>query len=162
MVVLDDVFAIPPVVALHETVLYFAKEEAQENHSLAKSLLDIASQYYDLSSYVGYEMWCHTRNFKKSVYHIDKDQVAYEKYGELRTPICSIIYYLDVKNLEGGRLMFPSKTVPITPKTNRLVIFDKKVAHKVEQWTGSRVSIMVNPWAEQVKEPSVQVAYSSY
>jgi hypothetical protein len=162
MIVLDNVFSEPPVVTLHEKVLYFAKEEAQENSSLAKSLLEVASQYYDLTNYVGYEMWCHARNFKISAYHIDKDEVAYEKYGELRTPLCSIIYYLDVKNLEGGRLMFPSKAVPITPKTNRLVIFDKKVAHKVEQWTGSRVSIMINPWAEEIKEPNVSANYSSY
>jgi hypothetical protein len=162
MIVLDNVFSTIPVVALHEKVLYFAKEEQQQNSKLAESLLEIASQYYDLLNYVGYEMWCHAKNFKRSVYHIDKDEIAYEKYGEIRTPICSIIYYLDVKDLEGGRLIFPSKAAPIVPETNRLVIFDKKIAHKVEQWTGSRVSIMINPWSEEIREPNVQTTYSSY
>ena len=162
MIILDNALSTIPVVALHEKVLYFAKGEEQENSSLANSLLEIASQYYDLSNCVGYEMWCHERNFKRSAYHIEKDEIAYEKYGEIRTPICSLTYYLDVKNLEGGRLVFPSKATPIIPETNKLVIFDKKVAHKVEQWTGSRVSIMINPWAEEIREPNVQTTYSSY
>ena len=99
MIVLDNALCTVPRVALHEKVLYFGKEEEQENSSLAHSLLEIASQYYDLSNYVGYEMWCHERNYKRSVYHIDKDEIAYTKeYNkQVLLKLDSLKVWLDLK-----------------------------------------------------------------
>ena len=58
--------------------------------------------------------------------------------------MCSIVYYLTVENLEGGELVI--NNVTITPKENSMIIFSSGLEHEVKDFTGTRVSIAVNPW----------------
>ena len=46
--------------------------------------------------------------------------------------------------MKGGELLLGSDK--ILPKTNRLVIFAPGIPHNVEDFTGERISMMVNPW----------------
>ena len=46
--------------------------------------------------------------------------------------------------MEGGELLLDGDK--ILPKTNRLVIFAPGIPHNVEDFTGERISMMVNPW----------------
>ena len=62
----------------------------------------------------------------------------------LRFPICSLIFYVEVENLKGGQLKLEDDI--ITPKSNRLVIFDKGVQHSVETFEGIRRTYLINPW----------------
>ncbi len=107
-------------------------------------ILTIASRYFDFSKIIGYEFWSHN-NTKPGTWHYDKDENLYSKEKKLVFPVCSTIYYLEVSDLVGGRLFIENDAV-ITPKTNRLVIFPPGKYHTVEDFTGKRVSLLVNPW----------------
>lgn len=109
-------------------------------------LADILTQgarVFDLRDMVGVEQWAHFGT--KPDWHIDKDEVLARRTGEIATPICSIVFYADVQDLTGGRFMTDS--VAVTPKTNRLVAFAPGLSHGVEDYTGTRMSVAVNPWA---------------
>ena len=110
---------------------------------LCKSLLSECKEYYNLSNYVGYEFWTQN-NTRPSDWHYDKDENYYNLTGSYKYPICSIVYYLKVNNLEGGLLHLEDNI--IFPKRNRMVIFPPGICHYVEDFSGERVSILVNPW----------------
>ena len=65
-----------------------------------------------------------------------------------RYPLCSIVYYSCVKSLLGGRLYVEDDI--ITPKTNRMIIFAAGARHYVEDFSGHRVSMLINPWDRYV------------
>ena len=52
------------------------------------------------------------------------------KYGQTRFPLCSVVYYVKVDKLKGGKLHVEDDIV--TPKSNRMVIFSPKLNHCVE------------------------------
>lgn len=109
-------------------------------------LADILTQVarvFDLTSMSGVEQWAH--HGTKPNWHIDKDETLAKLTGEIAMPICSIVFYADVQVLEGGKFMTDS--IAITPKTNRLVAFGPGVRHGVEDYTGTRMAVAVNPWA---------------
>ncbi len=111
-------------------------------------ILTIASRYFDFSKIVGYEFWGQN-NTKPGTWHYDKDEKLYSKKTELVFPVCSTVYYLEVSDkLEGGRLFVEHDI--ITPKTNRLVLFPPGKYHTVENFTGKRVSLLVNPWNHEI------------
>lgn len=110
-------------------------------------MLNIASNYFDLSKTVGYEFWGH--NGSKPNWHYDKDEKLFDKEKKLVFPICSTVYYLEVSNLEGGKLLIEDDYI-ISPKTNRLVIFPPGKYHTVENYQGKRVSLLVNPWDHEI------------
>ena len=68
--------------------------------------------------------------------------------GILKFPLCSIVYYSCVKSLLGGRLYVEDDI--ITPKTNRMIIFAAGARHYVEDFSGHRVSMLINPWDRYV------------
>ena len=74
----------------------------------------------------------------------DKDEQLNGNKSILSFPLCSMVYYLIVENLEGGQLHVEDDI--ITPKTNRLVIFSPGKNHYVQPYTGTRISMLVNPW----------------
>lgn len=151
LVVIDDVLDD----AHREAVVEFFKQSAVacwqqgsiENIKYDQSpmalLLKEAAKYFDLSDMVGSEYWAHYGT--KPDWHIDKDEKRMDTTRELSCPICSIVYYGVVENLNGGRFM--TKTEAITPKTNRMVIFSAGILHTVEEYSGTRLSVAVNPWA---------------
>lgn len=113
--------------------------------NIADIMLNAASEYYDLESIVGYEIWTHN-NTRPGGRHTDKDDMYYEITGKERHPVCTIVYYLNVDHfLKDGRLKLDN-IATIVPKENRVVIFPPGVWHEVEKYEGDRVSIVMNPW----------------
>jgi len=105
-------------------------------------LLKEASKYFDLSSMVGSEYWAHYGTHPG--WHVDRDEKLVLSTGEIKHPICSIVYYAQIENLVGGNFM--TRTEVITPRTNRMIVFSPGVEHSVEYYSGTRLSVAVNPW----------------
>ena len=112
-------------------------------------LIGIALKYYDLSSSIGYEFWTHNNTRPPEGWHYDKDEFLFDANGTYDYPLCSMVYYPVVQDLEGGQLQLECDI--ITPKENRLVIFPPKTYHYVEPFKGNRISLLVNPWSKILK-----------
>lgn len=79
--------------------------------------------------------------------HQDKDEELFTTTGELSFPLCSCVLYLNIKDLEGGKLVIGEDTV--VPQTGMLVLLAPEVWHEVEAITsGVRHSINYNFWNE--------------
>lgn len=118
----------------------------KENHqysNFCNIILDECSNYYNLSKSTGYEFWTQN-NTKPADWHIDKDEHCFNTTGIYKLPICTIVTYLKVSDLLGGALRL--EDCIITPKTNRVVIFPPGIWHTVEEFSGQRVSTLINPW----------------
>ena len=85
-------------------------------------------------------------------------------------PLCSIVYYLQIEDLVNGELRIShndeiqlnsTNTLYeevranrldhkiddiIIPKTNRAVMFSPGKFHTVNEFTGKRISMIINPW----------------
>ena len=108
-----------------------------------KVILKEAVKHYNFKKYIGFEEW--SQNNTQCNSHVDKDEGYFKRTnGRLKLPICSIVFYVEVENLEGGRLMLGEDI--ITPKTNRLVMFDPGIHHHVEPFNGTRRTYLINPW----------------
>ena len=70
-----------------------------------------------------------------------------QKTGKSKYPICSLIFYIEIKNLKGGELILAGDI--IKPKSNRLVIFDPGLHHSVNEFKGIRKVFLVNPWTHK-------------
>jgi len=101
-----------------------------------------AAKTYDFSKYKGFEEW--SQNNTQCNPHVDKDEGYFKKTGKLKYPICSLVFYADVKKLKGGELILAGDV--IKPKSNRLVIFDPGLHHSVESFKGTRKVLLLNPW----------------
>ena len=123
----------------------------------------------------GYEYWLNIN--KQQNYHYDCDEGLRQKYGILRFPIVSTVFYIscpteregkkgslilhkatnnvraiyDLYNKKEDHLSTESQI--ITPKENRLVFFPPRIPHKVESWEeGKRISLAVNFWQHRPLE----------
>ena len=147
--VLDDISVDKINMALDQSSSKSTWYDLNDNHvydNFCVSLINLAGKYVDLSSCVGYEFW--TRfNTKPPDWHQDKDEKLADE-GILKFPLCSIVYYSSVKNLFGGQLLIEDDI--ITPKTNRMVIFAAGACHCVKDFSGHRVSMLINPWDRHV------------
>jgi hypothetical protein len=108
-------------------------------------ILTQVSRVFDLSQMSGVEQWAHYGT--KPDWHVDKDEALSIRTGQLATPICSIVFYAEVNDLNGGKFM--TDTATITPVTNRLLAFSPGMLHGVEAYTGTRMAIAVNPWVRK-------------
>jgi hypothetical protein len=115
----------------------------KEKNSPLSNCLVQAANYFNLSNMVGCELWHH--NGTNVGWHIDKDEKEFKNSGLIKTPICSIVYYASIENLNGGN--FITETYSIKPITNRQLIFSPNILHSVENFTGTRISIAINPWS---------------
>jgi len=122
---------------------WYKKEEKHSYHDICQKFLQEVKNYYNISNFVGYEFWTQN-NTRPSDWHYDKDENFFDSTGSYKFPICSIVYYLNVNNLVGGLLHL--EDCIILPKVNRLVIFPPGVIHYVEEFSGERTSILLNPW----------------
>ena len=134
---------------------YFGQEESRQMHwvdgsldaildvkSPMSTILAIASKVVDLSGMAGVEQWCHSGT--KPNWHTDKDEALFRRTGGLATPLCSIVFYAHIQWLTGGKFM--TENITVEPKTNRLVVFGPGILHGVEDFTGTRVAVAINPW----------------
>ena len=170
-------------------------------------LINISADYFDISSFSGYEFWWH-ENTKPPAWHIDCDDRRRREDNCMSFPLCSIVYYIKVDNLVDGKLhishnhdvksgdtgdkfeklasfhdlnhkisSFNEGTLTlsqgdtsiqtnnlnstvINPKTNRMVIFPAGKFHMVEDFTGTRMSMVINPWdARKYKHSTFKEGY---
>ena len=133
------------------------------------ALIKLSGTYFNLSPCGGYEYWLH-ENTKPPTWHIDCDESMKRESDCMSFPLCSIVYYIKVDNLVGGKLHISHnddvksgdtyekfKLIQsvhndnfcsdiIHPRTNRMVIFPPGKFHMVDDFTGTRISIVINPW----------------
>lgn len=121
-----------------------------------KKLLNLASKCIDLSKVVGYEVWTHNNTIpigdNDDGWHKDRDELSYHVRKIFRFPVCSLVFYTEIKDLQGGELIVEDTI--ITPKENRLVIFGPGLIHKVNEFEGKRVSLNINPWNRKLDKYS--------
>lgn len=151
------------------------------SQKLALTLFNIAKQHVDLKDCTGYETWQH-HNTRPPRWHIDNDENRRAEDNKMVYPLCSIIYYIHVKDLQGGQLYIShnedmiddsndtynqirtngaldrSPVDIVTPKSNRMFIMPPKKFHIVSEFTGERTMIALNPWdASKFKYPNKSV-----
>jgi hypothetical protein len=119
-----------------------------DQHPCVDEMLKIAGKYFDLSEAIGYEMHKNvTGGDYKLEYHIDKDEQLFSTTGILSLPLCSIVYYPKIEDMQGGDLVFDD--LMLKPITNRFVMFSSHLPHGVKDHSGSRLSVGINPWKEK-------------
>jgi hypothetical protein len=123
---------------------WYSLDEDHIFRSLCLQMMVKAHHYVDLTSCIGYEFWSHNNTRPRGGWHQDKDEQLKIRTGEINFPLCSLIYYPIVENLKGGQLHIEDDI--ITPITNRLIIMEPGKWHCVQEFTGNRVSFLVNPW----------------
>ena len=123
---------------------WYSLEEEHIFKDFCVQMVNVASNFYDLTTCKGYEFWSHN-NTEPRGWHIDQDEQLNGTTGQTRFPLCSMVYYLKIDNLRGGKLHIEDDI--ITPKTNRLVIFPPAKFHGVNPFEGKRVSLLINPWS---------------
>ena len=111
-------------------------------------IINFVSQHFDLISMVGAECWAHIGTRPPGI-HVDRDERYFSNTGVLVTPLCSIVYYADIQNLDGGRLSVGGND--IDPITNRLIMFSSGAPHSVETYTGTRMALLINPWHYKIQ-----------
>lgn len=119
-------------------------DKLRGNVSPMAILLKQASKFFDLSDMIGSEYWAHYGT--RPDWHVDKDEKLYEMSGNTEYPICSVVYYADI-DVVGGN--FVTETMSVQPVTNRMIVFSPGLVHGVEKFTGTRLSVAVNPWAKK-------------
>ena len=128
-------------------VTWYDLDEDHIFENFCTSLIHITNQFIDISSCVGYEFWTRL-NTNVGTWHRDKDEELYERDKTLSFPLCTILYYPYIKNLKGGQLLLEDDI--IMPRTNRMIIFASGMSHNVENFTGERTSMIINPWSKKL------------
>ena len=124
--------------------------------NIYNKLIEIAKEYFNFNNLVGYEVWTHSNTIpigdNDDGWHKDRDELSYHVRKLFRFPICSIVFYVKVKELKGGELVVEDTV--IKPKENRLVIFGPGLIHKVNEFKGERISFNLNPWNRKLDKYS--------
>ncbi len=123
---------------------FYLKDESHCYKYYVDNLIGLACNYFNLKKYIGYELWTRN-NIEKVDWHYDKDEWLFNKENKLSFPILSMVFYVSVKNLKGGRLHISDDLV-VKPKENRLVLFPQGIKHCTSIYTGQRNSFLINPW----------------
>lgn len=116
-------------------------------------ILKAAAGFAKFDKYEGFEEWSHNPHWLPLPdSHYDKNEELFQETGELSFPLCSCIFYLKVEDLVGADLFLEDIDELIVPRTNRLVLMQPGLLHKVTEYvSGTRVSININPWANAQK-----------
>ena len=123
---------------------WFSIDEEHLFQDFCIQMINLAGNFFDLNSCIGYEFWTHN-NTRPRGWHIDQDEKLVNTTGQTSFPLCSVVYYVKVKDLKGGKLHIEDDI--ITPKSNRMVIFSPKLNHFAESFMGDRIVLCVNPWS---------------
>jgi len=113
----------------------------------SKKIMDYAMQFYDLSQMHSCESWVNY-NQVSHVLHTDHDMKHFVLTGEERYPICTIIFYPEASCTADGWLEVRGQIV--RPVTNRIVCFGPAIPHIVRPFTGTRISVVYNPWTYEI------------
>jgi len=128
--------------------------DAYHREMYTNHIVEKAGKYFDMEKIKGYETWVHSNSKPSADYedgwHYDKDEYRYNLNNILSFPVCSCVFYLKIQKLIGGDLVI--EDVTITPKTNRLIIFGPGKKHYVKDFTGTRISVNINPWNRLLEE----------
>jgi hypothetical protein len=101
------------------------------------------ASFLDISKATGFEFWTHYNT--RSGWHVDQDENRFKLIKKSFPPLASIVFYGKIDKLIGGEL-YMEDGAKITPKQNRQVTFSQKEKHYVENFRGTRLSILLNPW----------------
>ncbi len=93
-------------------------------------------------------MWCNDSNPGWHDRHIDKDERLYKEEKKYAYPQCSAVYYPRVEKMHGGE--FFTDDARCFARTNRLLLLSPGVFHGVSAYTGTRISVGLNPWNRRV------------
>lgn len=155
MFILDDVLTDSQVKQIHDGNINYGNYflQPKEEIECLIPLLNEAEKHFDLSECIGYEVW--KQNNPELGWHKDKDEVLYKEEKTFLYPICTLVYYLRIEKILGGKLLFEDGT-SIKPLQNRLVMFGPGIEHAVDEMftvDGHRDSIIINPWACDIRSP---------
>ena len=159
LTVLDDIFDNEALLDFLTKSIHYHADGAKwtyitDSEVYIKHLIDTTSKYYDTSKIVGYETWVHNSTRPEGDegdgWHYDRDELSYHVRKVFRFPIFTAVFYLKVKNLVGGRILIGNNK--IIPKENRLIIFGPGYKHAVEEFSGERISIVINPWNRKLEQ----------
>lgn len=115
-----------------------------------ENITNTAAQHFDLSDCVGYEWWIQTNGSRPTRgWHFDLDEDEWNKNNKLKFPLCSIIYYPMVQDLQGGH--FITEDIKVTPKTNRAIFMSPAQLHTVAPYENTRCAVLINPWAYKLE-----------
>jgi hypothetical protein len=121
--------------------------EPNFKHFALGKILAVANEYFDLSKTIGCECWSHFNSGPP--WHLDQDDELFHRTGKISTPVCSIVYYASIKNLQGGN--FKTREESITPIHNSLLVFAPGIEHTIDDFKGERVSVSINPWNHKIR-----------
>jgi hypothetical protein len=133
--------------------LYFCNKPNYDTSWINKSdipawfnaIVNEASKFFSTESHVGVEWWTQNNGSLPSKgWHYDLDERLWQEQHKISTPICSIIFYPLIENLQGGQ--FKTESCIITPQTNRMIVMAPGTLHTVSEYTGTRWSLLINPW----------------
>jgi len=96
-----------------------------------------------VKDYVGYEMHFNP-GWRGYGNHFDKDEVLFNRTGELKYPLVSIVYYPIFEGIGGELILVNEGLLEIKPK--RLIYFESTIEHGVNNFNGNRLSLGINPW----------------
>jgi hypothetical protein len=109
-----------------------------------------ASRYYDLRDCIGFEWWCQSQGSRPARgWHYDLDDKLWNTKRQIQFPLCSIIYYPLIQDLQGGH--FITEDITVTPRTNRAIIMAPGTLHDVEAYVNGRYAVLINPWNYQLQ-----------
>ena len=158
LVVLDQVLSTEHNYEAYE---YFFIQHREHNAALnwmpkeqlpqfIEPLIMTSSRYFDLSNCAGFEWWCQSEgSLPTRGWHYDLDDNLWNKQKKINYPLCSIIYYVLVQDLQGGK--FITEDVSVTPQTNRAIVMAPGTLHTVEPYNNGRYAVLINPWSYQIQ-----------
>ena len=145
LIILDDVFDEDTATAI-AAFDYGDDEKWYElgSNPAHEKILKICATHFDLAGMIGYEMWRNDSNPGWHDRHVDKDERLYREEKKFVYPQCSAVYYPLVEKMYGGE--FYTDDARCFARTNRLVLLSPGIFHGVSAYTGTRISIGLNPW----------------
>jgi len=156
LVIVDDILSVNDAYQISEQIFnrqstYSVLNWANKNEILdcMMPLITEASKYFSIENYVGIEWWAHdSKNKYPHDWHYDMDDSSWYRKKELKFPLCTIIYYSLIQDLQGGRLL--TEDITVTPKTNRCIFMAPGLFHKVEDYINGRHMLAICPWEHYV------------
>jgi len=157
LIIIDDLLEIGSLKSFLEKVEFDKFENKwfymDKPETYTKHIINIGADHFPIAGIVGYETWTHKNTRPESdkfhEWHYDKDEYRYSINQILRFPIFSAVFYIKI-DCSGGNLIMENG-VEIKPKTNRLVLFEPGLKHRVEKFEGTRYSININPWRRRLE-----------